>query len=166
MMAREALRSVLRKSGSDSPTDSPEPGFSFYDNNTEDPLSHVTITEQRPDSQEQSVESQKVKAESKSKLKKSVSLVGKSMMPDSKDGINKTSRPEEIFSDSETLVEGNRGVTLRTSKSSASIKSHKRSRSDMSWLKSVPKPSRPSRIYSEDIGAAEDDSGIILGILL
>ncbi|CAG2223842.1 RUBCN [Mytilus edulis] len=157
MLARDALRTVLRKSGSDSPTDSPETGFSFYDNQTEDPLSHVSMTEHKAESKESSSEDQtKGKLPSKSTL----SSVKKSLTPDPIGTSEKTysGRPDEIFSDSETLTEEKRNVVMRTSKGTK--KGHKRSRSDMTWLNAITKPQRTMRKHSEDIvGAPEIDSG-------
>ncbi|XP_071165105.1 run domain Beclin-1-interacting and cysteine-rich domain-containing protein-like isoform X1 [Mytilus edulis] len=161
MLARDALRTVLRKSGSDSPTDSPETGFSFYDNQTEDPLSHVSMTEHKAESKESSSEDQtKGKLPSKSTL----SSVKKSLTPDPIGTSEKTysGRPDEIFSDSETLTEEKRNVVMRTSKGTK--KGHKRSRSDMTWLNAITKPQRTMRKHSEDIvGAPEIDSEMYLG---
>ena len=154
-MARDALRSVLRKSGSDSPTDAPERGFSFYDNNTEDPLSHVTIAEQKESSSKEN-SSEFPNAKTKNIVKSNSLSAKKSMTPEPATNSNeKYNRPEEIFSDSEILVDGKTSVKLRSSKSSG--KDHKRSRSDMSWLKTTVKPPRK---HSGDIGGAtEEDSG-------
>lgn len=156
-MARDALRTVLKKSGSESPTDPPDSVYSFYDNTTDDPLSHVTMTTDQQDSKESSVERRdKLTLSSNAKLNRQ-----KAMTPDPVNSADKkfsSGRPEEIFSDPETMPGENQDVVLRRSKSSK--KGHKRSRSDMSWLNSVSKPQRNSRKGSEDIlGTTEVDSG-------
>ncbi|XP_048745688.2 run domain Beclin-1-interacting and cysteine-rich domain-containing protein-like isoform X2 [Ostrea edulis] len=144
-MARESLRSVLRKSGYESPTGD-APDFSFYDDPNSDPLlnidfnvdlnpgmSNLAEVASSPQIFNQNPKKVIVRSQSDMGTSKTSAVINK-IYKDREDfehgasgGVN---RLEDIFSDSECPHEGGENV-----KAKVKSKGHKRSRSDLGGVK-------------------------------
>lgn len=166
-MARESLRTVLRKSGSDSPTGD-APDFSFYDNLNSDPLLNIEFSENAATDSENShaevgsgeriVNSSPKKAivrsQSDTGMSKTLTVI-KNIYKDNEDfepGKSGTvNRLEDIFSDSECPKKGEE----ENVKVKAKSKGHKRSRSDHGGIKVEKGPQKekgkvPNKTQRED----------------
>lgn len=147
-LAKEALRTVLRKSGSESPTTgSPEVSssqFSFYNSINSDPLRNMDFNhDQSPDPLDDgldaanSVKQSKTLIRSQSEMEMPVGDRSRrissesltTVLPEAKLHVRKDCKPEDIFSDSESPRDAK--ITDNPAKSSPGKKlGHKRSRSD------------------------------------
>nr|XP_022343883.1 run domain Beclin-1-interacting and cysteine-rich domain-containing protein-like isoform X3 [Crassostrea virginica] len=148
-LARESLRTVLRKSGSESPTGE-APDFSFYDNLIiSDPLLNIEFNENLPPENPSAAvdvgKDRKItNTNSKKAIKRSQSDTGmsktltviKNIYKDNEDFEHRetpsVNRLEDIFSDSECPVKGENENEAAKVKAK---KGHKRSRSDVGGIK-------------------------------
>lgn len=166
-MARESLRTVLRKSGSDSPTGD-APDFSFYDNLNSDPLLNIEFSENVATDSENShaevgsgerivnssAKKAIVRSQSDTGMSKTLTVI-KNIYKDNEDfepGKSGTvNRLEDIFSDSECPKKGEE----ENVKVKAKSKGHKRSRSDHGGIKVEKGPQKekgkvPNKTQRED----------------
>ena len=155
-MARNALRSVLRKSGSESPTSNVE-NFNFYDSLNSDPLGNFNINnnadvfhesndkiEKRLSKAEDSVIKDKkptiVRSQSEVHIRssKTSEVMEKIFQEGEEFDLNSSNkpipRPEDIFSDSESSSPARKLNNGERAKAK-SVKGHKRSRSDLGNIK-------------------------------
>ncbi|XP_060070855.1 run domain Beclin-1-interacting and cysteine-rich domain-containing protein-like [Ylistrum balloti] len=144
-LAKEALRTVLRKSGSESPThdlqlfESTNGEFSFYNSINSDPLRNMDFNQEQSDPFDTSEETKNGKQQNKILLRSQSETVmglskpgvsnGKIDINLSEKKIRKKCKPEDIFSDSESRPQ--KKTSEDKAKSSPGKKlGHKRSRSD------------------------------------
>ncbi|XP_062601083.1 run domain Beclin-1-interacting and cysteine-rich domain-containing protein-like isoform X2 [Saccostrea cucullata] len=161
-LARESLRTVLRKSGSESPTrDAPD--FSFYDNLNSDPLLNIEFSDEMnhrdPSLKEVVSTPQLVNHKSKKVIVRSQSDMGisktsaviKNIYKDNEDFSHETpasvSRLEDIFSDSECPPKGE-----EKEKAKVKAKGHKRSRSDQGGVKVEKMTQKENKVSAEGKG--------------
>ncbi|XP_061171620.1 run domain Beclin-1-interacting and cysteine-rich domain-containing protein-like [Saccostrea echinata] len=161
-LARESLRTVLRKSGSESPTGD-APDFSFYDNLNSDPLLNIEFSDEvnhmNPSLKEVVSTPQLVNHKSKKVIVRSQSETGmsktsaviKNIYKDNEDFSHETpgsvSRLEDIFSDSECPPKGEEKEKVKVKS-----KGHKRSRSDQGGIKVEKMTQKENKVSTEAKG--------------
>ncbi|XP_021360063.1 run domain Beclin-1-interacting and cysteine-rich domain-containing protein-like isoform X2 [Mizuhopecten yessoensis] len=163
-LAKEALRTVLRKSGSESPThdthlsDPTDGQFSFYNSINSDPLGNMDFNQDQSDPFETAEDSEngsqqnKVLLRSQSEMLMEVSKSGiqiaKSDTNLPKKKIRTKCKPEDIFSDSESRSQKKDSENLAKSSPSKKL-GHKRSRSDIG-VKNVVTDSVDGKVLDSD----------------
>ncbi|XP_069105114.1 run domain Beclin-1-interacting and cysteine-rich domain-containing protein-like [Argopecten irradians] len=163
-LAKEALRTVLRKSGSESPThdmqvsEPTDREFSFYNSLNSDPLRNMDFNQDQSDpfdtnnSAKNNSQQNKVLVRSRSEMVMGVTKAGVSEagidLTISEKKVRTKCKPEDIFSDSESRPK--QKASEVQSKSSPSKKlGHKRSRSDFA-VKDVQADSVDGKILDSD----------------